>query len=710
MLKTLSYVRRLNLIVNSITMKIKLFFPGIFLLLFSSSLSLAQDTITFGTLLDEMTNLDRLTYLPKQSYQVIQFSSYDRRSHTPGMNGWFANSDGFGNEPIPGFEKVLQQPDQAGIGTYLICDVDGPGAILRLWTARISGSIRFYLDDMDKPVYEGEASDFFWNTAAKLSGLETGNTHADIFRQFDATYFPIPFSERCRIEWTGDIKEIHFYHVGIRLYEKDVKVETFNPEDITEYSKKIKDLKNSFENVHSKWQNNLEDTKDLILELPGTTVSKLLEMEGSSAIDFFSIRIKAKDLESALRTSILNIYFDDAKVPQVHAPIGDFFGAAPGMNPYESYPFSVLTDGTMVCRFVMPFKHKVRIEIENMSEKPVTLTSKVHFKDYKWKDNNSMHFRVRWKVNHDLTASNKSIMDIPYFVAMGKGRIVGSAAFLYNPSNVVTSWGNWWGEGDEKIFIDNDTFPSFFGTGSEDYFNYSWSSEKFFSFPYCGQPRNDGPGNRGYVTNFRWHISDDLIFNEKIAFYMELFHHGVVPDFSYARIVYAYNRPGLIDDYIPITKRDVAMIPYLNWEPLAYLGSAGYSFIQAESIVAKNANTNIEPGDLWSEGNILMWAPNQEDEKLTLNINTPHDGDYRIGFTLAHMPGCGKFSMNMNNDIININGKEIVDLNEDYRVFLQSHFSENMKLKAGQNELILQSQDTRDGAIIGIDFIWIKEL
>ena len=35
--------------------------------------------------------------------------------------------------------------------------------------------------------------------------------------------------------------------------------------------------------------------------------------------------------------------------------------------------------------------------------------------------------------------------------------------------------GSWWGEGDEMIFINEDTWPpSLHGTGSEDYFNHAW--------------------------------------------------------------------------------------------------------------------------------------------------------------------------------------------------------------------------------------------
>ena len=32
----------------------------------------------------------------------------------------------------------------------------------------------------------------------------------------------------------------------------------------------------------------------------------------------------------------------------------------------------------------------------------------------------------------------------------------------------------WWGEGDEKVFVDGEKFPSHFGTGTEDYYGYAW--------------------------------------------------------------------------------------------------------------------------------------------------------------------------------------------------------------------------------------------
>ena len=135
-----------------------------------------------------------------------------------------------------------------GIGEYLICDVRQPGAIVRLWTAGLNGKIRLFLDDTEKPVFEGDAQDFFWKTAEMLSGKDGKPEYADIFRQFDATYFPIPFSRGCRIEWIGDMAKIHFYHVGMRIYDQDVNVETFRIAGFRDYIKKIGEVSNILKN------------------------------------------------------------------------------------------------------------------------------------------------------------------------------------------------------------------------------------------------------------------------------------------------------------------------------------------------------------------------------------------------------------------------------------------------------------------------------
>lgn len=693
----------------------KLILISILIVTVSCSLSKTDQIITTASLLDEMVDLNRLTRLPDQNYRTVQFSSYDRRSTKATDSCWFANEDGFGNEPIPGFEKVLKEPDANGIGEYLICDIQNPGAILRLWTAAINGKIRLFIDDVNTPVYEGPAQDFFWNTIEALSGNEVNTDYSKTFRQFDAVYLPIPFAKRCRIEWIGNIKETHFYHVGVRIYDPKVKIESFNRKSLIQYATELKKINTILKNPAGNltFKNPKFETSEIFL--PAGATKEVFNISGEQAIEYFSIKINAKDLESVLRKTLLNIYFDNSSVPLVQSPIGDFFGSAPDSNPYQSLPFSVETDGTMICRFIMPFKHSALIEIENNSGENIVVLGGIRTSNFNWEDRKTMHFRARWRIDHELVAgninANGKIYDILYLMASGKGRIVGAAAYIYNPSNSITSWGNWWGEGDEKIYVDQDTFPSLFGTGSEDYFNYSWSSARIFSYPYCGQPRNDGPGNRGYVSNFRWHILDDILFGDKLAFYMELGNHGVVPNFSYGRIVYFYALPGLIDDYQKISMSDLRDINYKTWKPIAYCGSAGFRFVQAENLIAdKSSSIRIEKGKLWAEKDILVWTPAKPDEEIRFHFNSDNPTEKTvIGLTIAHCPEGGTFSIYVNGQVVKIDGRDTLSLCEPNLQILANHFTESIPLKKGKNEIILKSMDTEKNRKIRIDFFWFKE-
>ncbi len=72
------------------------------------------------------------------------------------------------------------------------------------------------------------------------------------------------------------------------------------------------------------------------------------------------LTLKASKLTpEALRSTILSIRFDDYET--VRTPLGDFFGSGPGLNSYQSLPFSVSADVTMTCRWAMPFQRDATI-------------------------------------------------------------------------------------------------------------------------------------------------------------------------------------------------------------------------------------------------------------------------------------------------------------------------------------------------------------
>jgi len=523
-----------------------------------------------------------------------------------------------------------------------------------------------------------------------------------------AGYYPIPFQERCKIIWEGKISELHFYHVQVRKYDPDVRVETFSKRDLKKFSRQIEQAGEIFKDpqrMHSDVK--ISHTFSGLIE--PRSGKQIIKIRGGKCIQYLMIRPFSAATEKILRQAILRIGFDGASSPQVEAPLGDFFGAAPGINPYHSLPFSVLPDGSMICRFHMPFRDSAEIEIGNMGDEPVHIYAELSAEPYIWKPGKSMYFRARWRIDHGLTASPEKVQDIPYLVANGKGVFVGAAAYIYNPTNVPSSYGNWRGEGDEKIFTDQAHFPAFFGTGSEDYFNYAWSSSDLFTHPYCGQPRNDGPANRGFVSNYRWHIIDQIPFQSGISFYMELFSHEPVENFSYGRMVYLYGLPGIYDDHLLITRDDVRHLELPeDFDPVGAKGSANARFFQAEALLGNTGQVWYETGRLWSGGKVMVWDPESAGESLTFSLPVQEEGDHTIVFTCGREDSSGSFRVKSGDDFLQFGGSETIHLNIPYRKLSQNFQAEAIPLQQGINEIQLIPAEGNEG-LIKIDFIWLMK-
>ena len=190
---------------------------------------------------------------------------------------------------------------------------------------------------------------------------------------------------------------------------------------------------------------------------------------------------------------------------------------------------------------------------------------------------------------------------------------------------------------------------------------------------------------------------------------MELGHHGIVPGFSYGRIVYYYALPGTIDDFKKISMPDIADISYLKWTPVAYLGSAGYRYIQAEELISESQSVKVEPEEICAGGSIIMWKPLKKGDKIRFNLSCNSDVENAtIGVTLSHNPEGGTVAFTVNGKKINFDGKETVNTFEPFQTILANHFSEPVGLKKGLNEVIIESMDASNGKKIGIDFIWLK--
>jgi hypothetical protein len=686
--------------------------------------------VTTAALLGEMTDLGRLARWPVPAYRTVQFSSFDRRSTTPEAPGWFSNADGFGGEPIPGFVKTLRAPAEGKAGLYLLADVRGPGAIVRGWSAGMGGVLRVYLDpeaDAGSPtagtpsqvrnpqspvpnpkslIWEGPAYDFLARRSAhflRMAGidLDTG----DAFSQEDADYLPMPFARGLKVTWEGKLGELHFYHLQVRRYPRGTAVRTFDArKDLKQSEAQLRAAASALRAPSSPAEGTPTELEAKIE--PGRSWSWSSQQKGPGAIRELRLRLRAERPDEALRGCLLRIAFDGSGRPQVESPLGDFFGSGPGINPFSSLPFSVAADGTMTCRFVMPYRERVRLEVVNSTPAAVRLDGRITTGPWNW-DDTSMYFRAKWRTDQDLLAGVEPI-DLPYLVAIGKGVFVGCAAMIVNPSGAPMAYGNWWGEGDEKILVDGESAPSIFGTGSEDYFNYSWSRPDLFDHPYCGQPLDSGPDTSGYVSDYRFQVLDAVPFERSLAAFLELWAHNRTPGLSYARIVYHYARPGAIDDHRGLMPCDLTIKPLPKREFQAVGAAAGARCFYFDELRPEVTSGRLETVafPLATQLKIANWRA-QKGGRLKFSLLVDKDRRASLHLIAVHCTDGATVRVFLDGrPLVTQDGGEQVRLRSAHAArVLNVHFRP-VALKAGAREVVLEC--VQPGAV-GLDSIWVQD-
>ncbi|MFO1053511.1 MAG: glycoside hydrolase family 172 protein [Planctomycetota bacterium] len=677
----------------------------------------AQDPITFASLVRDARDLGRLCKAPDPEYDLVQWSSTDRRSTAPESPGWFANADGFGGEPIPGVAAVIEEPGPNGVGEYLIGEMQGEGAIVRTWSAGMNGRIRLILDG--NLVWDGEAIDFMCHRAKALlmqAGLPSdADQPARALEMEDADYFPIPFARSVRIEWSGSLRDLHFYQVQVRHYSVRAVVRTYGADDLRAAASELEATAAAFrarETSSVSGDTRHIERHDTVPVGEETAFEDVLGDDvNGAAIVALSLRVGTNDMprstrERALRGTVLRISFDGSQQPQVESPIGDFFGSGPGINDFESLPMSVAADGTMTCRFPMPYHHRCRIAFRNFTTDPVEVTTALHIAPFGF-DDQTLYFRAHWRTDRDIhSEGGSSPFDLPFILMRGRGRFVGCAVQIVNPSGVPTPGGNWWGEGDEKVFVDGEPLPTTLGTGSEDYFDYSWSRPNLFAHPYCGQPLCSGPGTAGFVSNHRFQILDDIPFKRFLGFWMEVWTHRPLDRLEYARITWCYARPQALDDHVRIQPRDVELPELPVRAPVADGGARGATLRDAWDMLpkAKRDAIAVEPDDLATRRRLLVWHPDAGDTlALSVPITTP--GEQTINLVMMEQPGGGAIEAKVGGVPVAIESQGVLDLQHATRRQLRSFAIPTPALPAG--EVALELTCARAGAV-ALDYAWIK--
>jgi hypothetical protein len=244
------------------------------------------------------------------------------------------------------------------------------------------------------------------------------------------------------------------------------------------------------------------------------------------------------------RKIILRMFWDGETEPSVEVPIGDFFGMGHGLT--KNYASACLMmspeDGKAFnCFFPMPYGTDCRIEVESEAELPIKFYFYINYEEYDQLPEDQLRFHAQWNRecptegisdegvdNAVYTFSGKNTSgsgNYDILSAVGKGHYVGCNFNIHNLRN-TQEW-NWYGEGDDMIFIDGESWPpSLHGTGTEDYFNTAWCPQQEQCTPYHGIILGGGPNWSGKISTYRYHIMDPIMFDKSIRVTIEHGHNN----------------------------------------------------------------------------------------------------------------------------------------------------------------------------------------
>ena len=474
--------------------------------------------VTFELLLEEMVSVKESARYPEVPYRSYLMSSYDRRSVSADLEGWFANEDDSG---------FIRTETNEGRTEMVLFDEKEPGVITRIWISAIDkrGTWRFYFDGSPSANWELPAYDLmrFNVKEVGLGLLQPHTSYLPEGKGGSTLYFPIPYARSCKITFENARGVEHTpkaYQINFRRYPAGTIIETLSARIARRAAKKIA----ATDELLLDPVPNPKLKKDSIVLRRSQRVEAGIPMnirlpQGEFAIYKLDIQVNCNpdDYARVMRNIVIQGIFDGKQT--VWVPLSDFSGGGLGAPSVDSWYLSADGNGHVVSRWLMPYQQIASIAFTNQGNIPADVEVGISLIPNAW-DSRTLYFHASWKQEKGLLLSNEPdssalCKEWNFAEINGRGVYKGDVLTLYNHTQ------EWYGEGDEKIWVDGDTFPSHFGTGIDAYYNCSWAPVVSFQTPFGGATRT-GPDASEYNTFFRTRNLDGIPFNNSFRFNLEL--------------------------------------------------------------------------------------------------------------------------------------------------------------------------------------------
>jgi hypothetical protein len=578
----------------------------------------AASEVTLQSLLAEMIDFDAVARWPAPAYTCRQASSYDRAKVAPDKPGWFANGD---------HSKFIRVETARGRREHVMMDAEGPGCVVRFWLTtneRKKGALRVYLDGAEAPAVEFPTFDLLagdLRVGAPLATAHPGYTPGG--GGGNTLYFPIPYARRCTITWEdADPGKVgpRYYQINYRTWPAGTRVRTFSMADLEQARPQVDRVNKALADPPVfaggrlvTLERAIEPGREAEIDLPpGPAAVRRLEMKLTSD--------PSEELGPALRATVLRMSFDGEET--AWCPVSDFSGSGVGINALRSWYRDVAPDGAMTCRWVMPYRRSGRLALSNLGKQAVKVRLSARVGEWAW-DDRSMHFHANWRQQFEIPT--KPFSDWNYIAIAGRGVYVGDGLALFNPLP------SWYGEGDEKIWVDGESFPSHVGTGTEDYYNFSWAPKPVFQTPFANEVRLDQPATQGYNVVTRTRNLDGIPFGKSLAFDIE-----IIPwketRLTYAAVTYWYGAPGATCNRAPMPEEAVRPLPAppgrriqgaVECEKMEVTARSGGTVVESQDIAAIAAG-------LWGDGRVLLVRGAKAGDFVELRFPAPVKGPRKL--------------------------------------------------------------------------------
>ncbi len=638
----------------------------------------AVDTIS---LLKKSVTLESL-FLPP-GHRTYMMSSYDRQGGDRDNEGYLRKEGDW----------------------FVIAEMQGPGAISRIWSENPSGLIRIYIDNGSSPLIQVDFRDLFSGKIKPFvepfvySSKSSPGSHW--------SYIPIPYSHFCKVA----VMELDFYQIEAVAFPPEIQVKPFVFPFPSKEEKTLIALGKEFlgDDRPSEKNNSSREEYSISHSIAAGERIVLTTVEGPALVRGIHMQWQ-ENKEEAGRDLLLRCYWDGEKEPSVIVPLHDFFGGGT-----QTFVLGKETNGWCYCYFPMPFQQIAVIEIENSSEQDVYTvdlllsiqrnavlpTSLRRFHAWWHRDNETPVRHANWNAARQEFLS-RGDENFPAFSASGTGHLVG------------------WGlqaapfpESDVMLLSSSDPgAPSFPGTGEYGFFNLAGD------LPVGNWPMNAAAKdstNKFFV--FRSFIPAPIEFDRGIHVTLE---HGRGNTLrrDYASTVYWYqeNAQKIFSRIVPAGARRNRTTSLL--QPIIELENGQESFelpLEAETLPVEAAQGIYDPQDMlpygpdWSGNQQMRFEAFQDGGEIAFGMpRLDYSGWYRLRARLTHAPDGAIVTIQVNDQVLipkaDLYSERVVLKTLDGKIPIFLHASDIPQVKLS----VLGNREESEGFVVGVDTLqWL---